>query len=146
MSRKWLERWFGDRRNEIVLEMVREHLELTSTAVKELYNMVCIACEEETDKDSLYNKISEVEMKADQLRRNMIDELSKRDVFPTEREDLMELVRAVDWVADWAREAGRILLTIPFEKSPKEMKQAAQDMCKANQDCVSVLAASRGIS
>jgi predicted phosphate transport protein (TIGR00153 family) len=78
-------------------------------------------------------------MRADNLRREMVTELSERELFPTEREDLMELVRAVDWVADWAREAGRILTIIPFEISPDEMKIAAQNMCKENNACVSVL-------
>ena len=81
-----------------------------------------------------------MEMKADALRREMVEELTRSEMFPEEREDLMELVRAVDWVADWSREAGRILAIIPFEKAPEEMKEAAQNMCRANNDCVSVLA------
>lgn len=139
MSKRLL-RWFGDYRNEEVLRMVQEHLELTQSAVQELYNMVCTACESPSDKLALYKKISEHEMRADQLRRNMITKLTERDVFPTERQDLMDLVRAVDWVADWAREAGRILVIIPFESTPDRMKEAAQDMCKACTDAVSILA------
>ena len=139
MSKKIL-RWFADFRNAEVLGMVRDHLELTQTAVQELYNMICSACETSLDKRALYDKISEVEMKADALRREMIVKLTERDVFPEERQDLMELVRAVDWVADWAREAGRILVIIPFEKAPNEMKCAAQDMAKACLRGVTLLA------
>ena len=124
-------RWFADFRNEEVLKMVRDHLELTETAVLELYNMICSACEGPLEKKALYDKVSEVEMKADELRRQMIVKLTERDVFPQERQDLMELVRAIDWVADWAREAGRILVIIPFEKAPEEMKEAAREMSKA---------------
>jgi predicted phosphate transport protein (TIGR00153 family) len=142
MSRQWLERWFGDHRKEEVLKMVQEHLELTQNAVKELYNMICEACGTESDKVSLYNKISELEMKADSLRRDMITKLTEREIFPSERQDLMELVRAVDWVADWSREAGRILVIIPFEKAPEEMKATAQNMSKASLDAVSLLAES----
>lgn len=140
MSRGWLERWFGDRRNKIVLDMVRDHLELTQNAVKALYNMVCASFEEESDKDELYRRVSDLEMKADQLRRDMVDELTKRDAYPSEREDLMELVRAVDWVADWSKEAGRILIIIPFNTVPDDMKESARNMCKANMDCVTALA------
>ena len=142
MSKKWLERWFGHRRNEKVLQMVNEHLELTQNAVKELYYMVLSACKTDSDKGPLYNRVSDLEMKADQLRRDMIVELTKRDVFPSEREDLMELVRAVDWIADWAKEAGRILVLVPFDTVPDEMKRAVEDMCRANIDCVNVLAKS----
>ena len=137
---KRIMRWFGDFRNEIVLEMVREHLELTESAVNALYNMVGCACDSPEEKKSLYNKIAEFEMRADQLRRDMIVKLTERDVFPNEREDLMELVRAVDWVADWAREAGRIMTIIPFEEAPEDIRDAAVNMSKANRDCIIMLA------
>lgn len=138
MSKRIL-RWFGDKRNETVLTMVRDHLELTTQAVIGLFNMVSSSFESNAETSEYYQKIAQFEMQADDLRRDMINELSKRDLFPTEREDLMELVRAVDWVADWAREAGRILTIIPFEKSPIELKVATQNMCKANNDCVLIL-------
>jgi len=133
-------RWFGDKRMETVLGMVEDHLELTQNAAQALHKMVCSACDSEKEKEGFYDEISDMEMKADKLRRDMVIELTKRNIYPTEREDLMELVRAVDWVADWAREAGRILSIIPFERSPTEMKVAAQDMCQANIKCVSALA------
>ncbi len=138
MSKRIL-RWFGDFRNEIVLGMVREHLELTESAVNALFNMVDRACDTPEEKKALYDKIAEFEMRADQLRRDMIVKLTERDVFPNEREDLMELVRAVDWVADWAREAGRILIILPFENAPDEVKQSARDMSKACTKAVSIL-------
>ena len=133
--------WFAPKRGENVLVMVEEHLELTQNAVQDLYKMVeasasCL----ENDCKNFFESVSQLEMKADALRRTMVEELTKSEMFPEEREDLMELVRAVDWVADWAREAGRILVIIPFDKAPDEMKQAAFNMCKANVDCVGVLA------
>jgi len=139
MSRKWLQRWFGDKRMETVLGMVEDHLKLTQSAVQELYNMVC-AADAVKKKVVLYKNISHMEMRADKLRRDMVVELTKREIFPNEREDLMELVRAVDWVADWSREAGRILVILPFERAPEEMKEAVHNMCKANNSCVSTLA------
>ncbi|RJS86145.1 DUF47 family protein [Candidatus Bathyarchaeota archaeon] len=140
LGRKRLLRWFADKRMETILKMVDEHLRLTRRAVEELYRMVEAASEgSPADVDRRYRTVSEMEMKADQLRREMVEELTKRDIYPSEREDLMELVRAVDWVADWAREAGRILAIIPFEKAPEELKRAARDMCRADVNGVSVL-------
>ena len=132
--------WFAPKRGENVLKMVEEHLELTQNAVMDLYKMVeasanCL----ENDSKAFFESVSQLEMKADALRRTMVEELTKNEMFPEEREDLMELVRAVDWVADWSKEAGRILVIIPFDKAPDEMKQAALNMCKANVDCVVVL-------
>jgi len=133
-------RWFGDKRNMTVLDMTHEHLDLTTRAVKALYEMVRVVGKEPGSKDSFYKKISELEMRADQIRRDMVMELSQRDVFPSERDDLMELVRAVDWVADWAREAGRILVIIPFEMLPDELRESIEKMCCENYSCVKVLA------
>lgn len=120
--------------------MVEEHLELTQNAVLDLYKMVeaSAMCLEKDCKD-FFESVSQLEMRADDLRRKMVEELTKSEMFPEERQDLMELVRAVDWVADWSKEAGRILVIIPFDKAPDKMKQAALNMCKANVDCVAVL-------
>ena len=138
MSRR-LFGWFAPKRGENVLKMVEEHLELTQNAVMDLYKMVeaSAMCLEKDSKD-FFESVSQ-QMRADALRRTMVEELTKSEMFPEEREDLMELVRAVDWVADWSKEAGRILVIIPFETAPDEMKEAAKNMCKANVDCVGVL-------
>ena len=133
-------RWFGDRRNLTVLEMTHNHLDLTTQAVRELYEMVRAVGDAPESKKEFYDRISEMEMKADQIRRDMVTELSQRDLYPTERDDLMELVRAVDWIADWAREAGRILVIIPFERLPEELRQSIEKMCRENYSCVKVLA------
>jgi predicted phosphate transport protein (TIGR00153 family) len=133
--------WFAPKRGEKVLEMVENHLELTESAVRDLYRMVeAAASGESANAESYFESLSQMEMKADNLRRKMVEELTRSEMFPEEREDLMELVRAVDWVADWSREAGRILVLIPFKRAPREMKEAAQNMCRANNDCVSILA------
>jgi len=120
--------------------MVEDHLELTQRAVNSLYEMVEAAAECDPDKcKRSYMSVSDMEMQADELRRRMVEELTEGEMFPEERDDLMEMVRAVDWIADWSKEAGRILNSIPFEKAPDEMKEAAMNMVRANVDCVKVL-------
>jgi len=132
--------WFAPNRGEDVLEMAEKHLELTRNAVRELYNMVEAAAKCDRDNcSSHYMSLSRMEMEADELRRQMIDALTKSEMFPEERDDLMELVRAVDWIADWSKEAGRILNVIQLDKAPPEMIQAALNMVKTDADCVSVL-------
>ena len=132
--------WFTPKRGDAVLEMVEDHLELTQNAVSDLYRMVeASASNLEKERRDFFESVSQMEMRADELRRQMVDELTRSEMFPEERDDLMELVRAVDWVADWSKEAGRILVLIPFEKAPDEMKVASQNLCRANVDCVTVL-------
>ena len=132
-------RWFGDQRNDRILTMIRDHLTLTQKAVEELYEMVVEVSHDPSRKKKFYDSISDKEMRADQLRRDMVTELSIRNVFPDERDDLMEIVRAVDWIADWSREAGRILNIIPFEKTPDDLKIIVQNMCRENVAAVKVL-------
>ncbi len=139
MSRR-LFGWFAPKRGEQVLQMVEDHLDLTEKAVLALHRMVEVAaeCDPEACKKAFLD-ISEMEMSADNLRREMVRELTEGDMFPEERDDLMELVRAADWIADWSKEAGRILSTIPFEKTTPEIKTATLNMVKTNVDCVKVL-------
>ena len=132
-------RWFGDRRNETILDMTFKHLEFTTKTVYQLNEMIKAIETNPEQKKSNYELISKYELEADKIRRNMIMELSKREIYPTERDDLMELVRAVDWIADWAHESSRIIIAIPFEKLPEEFRQSIIDMCKENLACVRVL-------
>jgi predicted phosphate transport protein (TIGR00153 family) len=132
--------WFAPKRGQKVLEMVEDHLELTQKAVNSLYAMVEAAAECDHDKCKIYYmSVSEMEMRADELRRRMVEELTEGEMFPEERDDLMELVRAVDWIADWSKEAGRILNSIPYEKAPDDIKVATMNMVRADVDCVKVL-------
>jgi predicted phosphate transport protein (TIGR00153 family) len=131
---------FGPKRGEKVLELVENHLELTQNAVLSLQKMVEASGEKGQEEGSnIFPDISRFEREADELRRTMVEELTKGEMYPEERDDLMELVRAVDWIADWSKEAGRILRTIPFEKAPDNIKEATYNMVKANVDCVRVL-------
>ena len=83
-------RWFGDQRNDRILTMIRDHLTLTQKAVEELYEMVVEVSHDPSRKKKFYDSISDKEMRADQLRRDMVTELSIRNVFPNERDDLMD--------------------------------------------------------
>jgi predicted phosphate transport protein (TIGR00153 family) len=139
MSKK-LFGWFAPKRGENVLQMVEKHLALTLNAVKSLNTMIEAAAECEAQKcKASYMDVSKFEMQADDLRRKMVEELTTSEMFPEERDDLMELVRAVDWIADWSKEAARILNTIPFEKAPVETKEATLNMVKADVNCVKAL-------
>ena len=139
MSRR-LFGWFAPKRGLSVLEMVEKHLDLTQNAAISLHTMVEVASDSNQEKGSaVFTNISRYEREADELRRKMVRELTEGEMYPEERDDLMELVRAVDQIADWSKEAGRILRTIPFEKTPDSIKTATINMAKANVDCVDVL-------
>lgn len=132
--------WFAPQRGKKVLQIVEKHLTLTLGAVESLYSMIeaAVACDDQNCK-KFYMDVSTMEMQADDLRKHMVQELTVSEMFPEERDDLMELVRAVDWIADWSKEAARILNIIPFEETPDEIKVAALNMAKADVNCVKIL-------
>jgi len=133
--------WFAPKRGEEILGMMERHLELTKSAVQDLYTMVEAAADCRQDEcEMAFANVSRWESEADTLRRDMVEALTKSEMFPEERDDMMELVRAVDWIADSSKEAGRVLNILKFDKAPTEMKVSALNMCKANRDCVSILA------
>ncbi|MCD6263225.1 DUF47 family protein [Candidatus Bathyarchaeota archaeon] len=140
MSRRLLD-WFSSRRERQVLENVNKHLGLTEDCVVELERMIKAASRGDLEeKEASFKRLSRMESEADGVRRTLAESLlTKGTLPPTVREDLMELVRAMDWVADWAKEAGRILDLLEFEKIPEEVKRAAERMAGELKGCVLTL-------
>jgi predicted phosphate transport protein (TIGR00153 family) len=140
MSEKLLD-WFGSRRERQVLENVNKHLGLTEDCVIELGRMVEAASMGTLEeKKRSYERLSAIEKEADELRRTIAENLLTKGALPLDlREDLMELVRTMDWVADWSKEAGRILDLLEFEGIPEEMKKAAKRMAGELKNCVLTL-------
>jgi len=133
--------WFGSRRETQVLENVNKHLGLTVDCVIELGRMVEAASDGALEKKKRsFERLSSMEKEADELRRTIAEEFLTKGTLPSNiREDLMELVRTMDWVADWSKEAGRILDLLEFETIPEEMKKAAKKMTWELKNCVITL-------
>jgi predicted phosphate transport protein (TIGR00153 family) len=68
-----------------------------------------------------------------------MDEISKGELSATDREDLMDLVKRVDMVADWSRESTRILGAIPMTEVPKSIKDEITIMVNSVRECASSL-------
>jgi predicted phosphate transport protein (TIGR00153 family) len=81
-------------------------------------------------------RVASSEKEADVLRRKVMDEISTGELSPTDREDLMGLVKKVDMVADWNRESTRILGAISMESVPDRIKAEFSYMIRAVKACV----------
>jgi predicted phosphate transport protein (TIGR00153 family) len=64
-----------------------------------------------------------------------MDEVSKGELSPDDREDLMELVKRVDMVADWSMESTRVLGAIPMNQVSATIKGAFTEMVKSVKEC-----------
>ena len=135
-----LRRWFEKRREIRALEIMQRHLTITLTVVKDLHNAVDAAVKEDfKEKEKYVERITSGEKEADALRRNFMDELSRGELPPTDREDLMHLMKRVDMVADWSREATRLLNVIPMKEVPESIRDASKKMVDGDIECAAAV-------
>jgi predicted phosphate transport protein (TIGR00153 family) len=99
--------WFGKRRESVVTKAMREHAEKVGDTVAELNRAMTalVRGDRDTALDAMKRLILS-EKEADRIEEMITEELSKGDMESKEREDLMHLIRRLDYVADWAKEAG----------------------------------------
>ena len=128
--------WFKKRRETHALKTMRRHLAITMSIVEDLEKVVKAAVSNKTkETKSLVDGITRAEKEADILRRNFMDELAQGELPPADREDLMHLMKRVDMVADWCREATRLLNVIPIEEAPESLKKASIEMAAGLTEC-----------
>jgi predicted phosphate transport protein (TIGR00153 family) len=130
-------KWFEKRRESKALSIVQRHLTLTTLIVEDLEKAMGAAVRADEKEMRRYGEVvANGEREADTLRRKVMDEISKGELSPTDREDLMGLVKKVDMVADWSRESTRVLGAVPMEGVPLSIKNTLLEMVKSVKECV----------
>jgi predicted phosphate transport protein (TIGR00153 family) len=133
-------KWFAKRKETKTLLAVQRHLALTTGIVEDLEKAIKTAVKEDTEEMRRYiERVASSEKEADKLRRNVMDEISTGELSPTDREDLMDLVKRVDMVADWSRESTRVLGAIRMEYLPTAINEEFIEMAKSVGECTSSL-------
>jgi len=131
-----LVKWFEKRRETKALATVQRHLALTTEIVEDLEKAAIAAVEHNNEEmRRSIERVTRGEREADTLRRKVMDEISKGELSPIDREDLMGLVKKVDMVADWSRESTRILGATPMELVPKPIKTELLEMVRSVKEC-----------
>ena len=129
-------KWFEKRKETKALADVQRHLALTTGIVEDLENAIKSAVKKDTkEMQACITRVASGEKEADSIRRKVMDEISTGELSPTDREDLMNLVKRVDMVADWSRESTRVLGAIPMEHVPDRIKDAFTEMVKSVREC-----------
>jgi hypothetical protein len=117
-------KWLAKRQETKALSAVQRHLALTTGIVEDLEKAIRAAIDDDLkEMRRCIDRVASSEKEADSLRRKVMSEISKGELSPTDREDLMDLVKRVDMVADWSRESTRILGAIPMEHVPSSIKE-----------------------
>ena len=118
-----LVKWFQKRRETKALATIQRHIVLTTGIVEDLEKAIVAATKnEEKEMRTCIERVANSEREADALRRKVMDEVSKGELSPVDRADLMDLVKRLDMVADWSRESTRVLGAIPMKHVPRSIK------------------------
>jgi len=129
-------RWFAERRQAKALKLMERHLADVVSAVEDLVRALeaALAGDEKGMMASI-GRVAQAERDADWLRRAIMDALASEVISPAGREDLMHLVKRMDMIADWSREATRILEAIPLDEAPREVMEECLEMAKGAMEC-----------
>ena len=128
MSEKLLT-WFGKRRQTKAVQLIQSHLSLTTRAICELQKAMEYKIGGKKDlAEASISRLSRMEEEADSLRRDIALELTSGEIPPLERDDLLHLSRDIDWITDWSKESGRLLLVAPVERLPENMAKKGLEM------------------
>lgn len=133
-------KWFEKRRETKALATIQRHLALITGIIEDLEKAIRAAIKsEEKEMRICIERVASSEREADALRRKVMDEVSKGELSPVDRADLMDLVKRVDMVADWSRESTRVLGAIPMEHVSRSIKDEFVEMVKSVKECVASL-------
>ncbi|MCK4445060.1 MAG: DUF47 family protein [Thermoplasmata archaeon] len=138
MSEKALLGWFSRRRESVIASKTLDHaLKVADTCVELDKAVGAVVSEDRTGAIDALHRLMLREREADTVERELFSELSRGDLPPKDREDLMRLVRNVDLVADWAKVAGRNLQILVESEIhiPKEVWAGFKEITKNTVDC-----------
>ncbi|MGC8849130.1 MAG: DUF47 domain-containing protein [Candidatus Bathyarchaeia archaeon] len=129
--------WLDKRRRMKSIELIQRHLSATSSAVEELHKAIEYKINGDIEASGeAVNHVAELEAEADHLRNEISLDVAKSPLPASDREDLLRLIRRVDWIADWAREAARILVWTPLDKIPEGLTDLMTAMMVKVRECV----------
>lgn len=105
--------WMGMREQQRVLLASREHMNKVLEVTEHLRNLLRHFCAGELDQvKTIQQQIFNAERQADDLRRDLLEQLSEGLFLPADRADLMHLVERADDVADHANGSARLIVVI----------------------------------
>jgi len=135
-----MERWFAKRRKSKVLEMADRQMTLAIDTVIELEKAINAALNgNKLEAIASFNKLSTAEHEIDELRRIVMEELTRGNLQSKDREDIMHLVKRLDQMADHVKDASRAVILLLETEVPKEMWEQFAETAKDLVVCAKTL-------
>lgn len=115
--------WIGRRKEREVLKLSQRHFGKIEELAKMLRKFLNSFMEGNLeDMKKLHNEIFVIEREADDVKEEIISEISRGPFHPIDREDIMRLVLTMDDIASNIKAASRKMLYLDPENIPAEVK------------------------
>jgi len=117
--------WFEKRRRSRTLGLAQQHIILAVETVEELNRaLTAFTRKDSAAVDTSFNRLFREEIEIDNLRRTIMEELSKGELPPQYREDLKGLVSHLDVMADTVKDSARSVKVLQNVDVPKEIMES----------------------
>jgi predicted phosphate transport protein (TIGR00153 family) len=124
-----MESWFEKRRKNKVLELAYRQMTIALDTVNDLERAVKSASVGDKDAaKTTIERLFRVEEEIDDLRRTVFEELTRGSLSPKDREDIMNLVKNLDGMADHVKNSARNVLVLLDVEVPSELWKAFHEM------------------
>lgn len=138
-----MEKWFEQRRKSKVLDFTFREITLAIDTVTELEKAISAFSKGKREEVREWiDKLFPTEEEIDNLRRAIFEELTRGNLPPKDREDIMHLVKRLDVMADHVKDSVRSVLTLVDSEIPEEIWSVYVDMARNLVDCANTLRAS----
>jgi predicted phosphate transport protein (TIGR00153 family) len=136
--------WFERNRRTKVLDLAQEQITKALDTVTLLHTIIHDISESKKEQAmERFNKLYDVEKEVDLLRKEVFKELCKgAGLFTEHREDLMHLVKRLDTVADYVKDAARCIIILADSQIPKELWKNAVHTTSTLVECATALRSS----
>lgn len=115
--------WLGREREKAILELCRQHMEKIVETVNHMGENIHAFCDMDTKKaEGAFKMVFKMEREADEIKRGILDELSKGIFHPINRDEIIRLVLTADDIATNAKATTRRLKLIPPRKLDERLR------------------------
>ncbi len=116
--------WLGKRKEKRALRLSKKHMEEIVDTAKLMKDTVYLFCKNGENIRENAEKVLDQEREADEVKDEILEELSKGSFPPLSRENIIRLIMTADDIADNARAAAMKLTFLNSEEVDKGLKKS----------------------
>ncbi|KUO43378.1 MAG: hypothetical protein APU95_05870 [Hadesarchaea archaeon YNP_N21] len=121
--------WIGRQREKEILKMCEGHMDKIVETIAIMRKNVHAACDGRAEEmGSTFNEISAKEREADELKRKIVEELSKGIFHPINRDEIVRLILTADDIATNAKATTRRLKLISLRGIDEKLKSGIKEI------------------